>query len=281
MRISLSVIILSQNEELHLGRCLDNVQDWADEVFVVDGYSEDKTPSIAKKYRINFVQHKFVNQSRQFEWALAHLKIKNEWILRLDCDEYPTPELKREIGEVLPTVSDKINGFELKRRVYFMGRWLRHGGYYPVWILRLFRKDKAKMEQREMDEHLVLTEGKVGKLKNDFIDDCRRDMSFFTDKHNKYASREAAALTDNQSRLRLQSKLFGSQTERRRCLKENLYLRLPLFFRSFIFFIYRYFFRLGFLDGKEGLIFSFLQCFWYRFLVDAKLYERQKIAEKS
>lgn len=281
MKIPLSVIILTFNEELHLTRCLDNIGDWADEIFVVDGYSEDKTPSIAKKYRINFVQHKFVNQSQQFEWALSHLKIKNEWILRLDADEYLTTELKQEIGDILPRIANEINGFEIKRRVYFMGRWLRHGGYYPVWILRLFRKGKAKMEQREMDEQLILTEGKIGKLKNDFVDDCRKDLSFFIDKHNCYADRETQAIANCQSQLRLQPKLFGSQSEQRRYLKENFYLRLPPFFRAFLFFIYRYFFRWGFLDGKEGLIFIVLQCFWYRFLVDAKLYERQKTTEKT
>lgn len=284
MKIPISVIILTYNEEIHIGRCLKNVADWADEVFVVDSFSTDKTLEIAKQYGIKIVQHKFENQAQQFNWALDNLDIKNEWILRLDADEYLTEELKEEIsfslnpltprkaglrfrlgfGEKEISSSLEVNGYYIKRRVYFMGRWIKHGGYYPVWILRLFKKNKARSEQREMDEHIILLEGVAGKLKNDFIDNNKKDLTDWIQKHNNYALRESKDF------------LAGNYGEN----KKKIYYQLPLFCRAFMYFIYRYFIRLGFLDSKEGLIFHFLQGLWYRFLVDAKIYEKRNIIER-
>ena len=279
MKISLSLTILTYNEEIHIGRLLKNIADWADEIFIVDSFSTDKTLEIAKKYDCKIFQHKFENQAQQFNWALDNLKIKNDWILRLDADEYLTEELKEEIHQTLINTykrlidadnisinqqnqykSAVINGYYIKRRVYFMGRWIKHGAYYPIWFLRLFRKGKGRSEQRAMDEHIVLLEGKSRKLKNDFIDDNKKGLMDWTAKHNNYSSREVlAAISGN----------FGIK-------KKKFYYRLPLFCRACLYFCYRYFLRLGFLDGKEGLIFHFLQAFWYRFLVDAKIYEYKK-----
>lgn len=305
MKIPLSVIILTYNEEIHLERLMKNIADWTDEIFIVDSYSTDKTLDIARRYGAKIVQHPFENQAKQFNWALDNLPIKNDWILRLDADESLTEELKNEISETLINADKKlinadnisinqrpknqpqsvkaINGFYLKRRVYFMGRWIRHGGYYPVWFLRLFRKGKARSEERGMDEHLVLLEGKAGKLKNDFIDDNRKDLSWWIDKHNKYASREANAILETSDVLNIGVNIGTSDVQRlgdrpmkKRWLKKKIYYKLPLFCRAFLYFLYRYFFQLGFLDGKEGLIFHFLQGFWYRFLIDAKIYELKK-----
>jgi glycosyltransferase involved in cell wall biosynthesis len=303
MKLPISVIILTYNEELNLENCLRNIVDWANEIIIVDSFSTDKTLEIAKKYTNKIAQRTFINQAEQFNWALDNLEIKNEWILRLDADEYLTEELKKEIGETLfnigtsdvPNIdvnvrtSDvqklEINGFYIKRRVYFMGRWIKHGGYYPTWFLRLFKKGKARSEQRAMDEHIVLLEGKAEKFKNDFIDDNKKNLTWWINKHNNYASREAAEVfnlrTSDVQKIDVNlgtsevPKLEG-QVGQKRWLKENFYYRLPLFCRAFFYFIYRYFFRLGFLDGKEGLIFHFLQGCWYRFLVDAKLYENRK-----
>jgi len=176
MKIPVSVIILTYNEEIHIERLLKNIAGWVDEIFIVDSYSSDKTLEIAKKYGVKIVQHKFENQAQQFNWALDNLEIKNEWILRLDADEYLTSELKDEITEKLKNIPKNINGFYIKRRVYFMSRWIKHGGYYPTWLLRLFKKGKARSEQRTMDEHIILLEGKAEKLKNDFIDDNKKNL---------------------------------------------------------------------------------------------------------
>jgi len=239
------------------------------EIFVVDSFSIDKTLEIAGQYGAKVVQHLFENQAQQFNWAIDNLDIKNEWILRLDADEYLTEELKEEIKKEISS-STEVNGYFIKRRVYFMGRWMKHGGYYPTWLLRLFRKGKACSEQREMDEHIILLEGSAEKLKNDFIDDNKKNLESWIAKHNDFSTREA--------RERLKSEFVGieGQAGRKRWIKQNLYLRLPLFLRAFLYFIYRYFFRFGFLDGKEGLIFHFLQGYWHQFLTDAKEYEAMK-----
>ncbi len=276
MKLPISVIILTFNEEINLARCLNSVDKWADEIIIVDSYSIDKTLEIAKKYGAKVVQHKFENQAQQFNWALDNVDIKNDWIFRLDADEWLTEELKEEITEVLQHKSAAINGFYIKRRVYFMGRWIRHGGYYPTWILRFFRKGKARSEEREMDEHIVLLEGRTGKLKYDFIDDNQKDLEWWTNKHNNFSTREVEAVLRERD-----AKYLKGQAGQKRWIKERVYLKLPMFCRAFFYFIYRYFIRLGFLDGKEGLIFHFLQGFWYRFLIDAKLYEVKKENKRS
>lgn len=276
MKNSLAVVILTYNEELNIGQCLKNVSGWTDEIFVVDSYSTDKTLEIAKKYGAKIVQHPFKNQAEQFNWALKELKIKTDWIFRLDSDEYLTEELKDEIDDTLPRTPDSVSGFLIKRRVYFMGRWMRHGGYYPTWFLRLFRTGKGLSEIREVDEHIILLEGIIAELDNDFVDNNKRGLEDWVAKHNSYSSREMRERFKDVDSSRFPASAYGSQTKRKRWLKLNFYMRLPLFIRPFLYFFYRYFIRLGFLDGKEGLIFHFLQACWHQFLIDAKIYEFSK-----
>src|SRR3989344_7070872 len=132
MKPSVSLIVLTFNEEKNLPRCLESVKDLADEIFVVDSYSEDKTVGIAEKFGAKVFQRDFINQAEQFNWALDNLLITSDWILRLDADECLMPELRDEIAEVLPEAPSEITGFYIKRRVYFLGRWIKHGGYYPT-----------------------------------------------------------------------------------------------------------------------------------------------------
>ena len=260
-------------------RCLKSIVGLAQEIFVVDSYSTDKTLDIAGKYKANISQRPFKNQADQFNWALDNLDVKSDWILRLDADEYLTPELKLEISQVisghqqesLPAVASQrrrehksataeVSGYYIKRRVYFLGRWMRHGGYYPAWFLRLWRKGAGRIEEREMDEHALLLRGKAAKLGNDFVDDNQNGLTAWMAKHNDYALREASEV------------IKGSRGQGG---KRSFYYELPPFFRAFAYFIYRYFFRLGFLDGKKGFVFHFLHGFWYRFLIDAKIYEKR------
>jgi glycosyltransferase involved in cell wall biosynthesis len=280
-KLSISVIILTYNEEKNIEECLRSVYGWADEIFIVDSYSTDRTLEIARRYANKIYQHPFETQAKQFNWALDNLPISTEWIMRLDADERLTSELCNELREKLPSMPEEVTGLYVKRRVYFMGRWIKHGGYYPIWLLRIFRRGKGRCEERLMDEHIVVTEGKTIQLKNDIIDYNRKGLSFWIEKHNQFATREmldilAIGSHQNVSNLTINASLKGFQGSQKRWLKQNFYLKLPLFFRAFLYFIYRYFFRLGFLDGKEGLIFHFLQGFWYRFLVDAKIYEYRK-----
>lgn len=283
MRQSISVIVLTYNEEINLEQCLKSVL-FADEVIIIDCGSDDNTLKIAERYHARIYTHPFTNQAQQFNWALDNLLIKSEWILKLDSDEYLTPELQKEIQSLLTSLPTNVNGFYIKRRVYFMGKWIKHGGYYPVWFLRLWRKGKARSEEKKMDEHIVLLEGKADYLKNDFVDDDKKGLHAWIEKHKKYVVREAEEILARGSTSQIlasknreevkprniaSAQLFDEQSRSRR----NFYYKLPPFFRVFVYFIYRYFFRLGFLDGWQGTIFHFLHGFWYRLLVDAKIYE--------
>lgn len=280
VKLPISVIILTYNEEKNIEECLKSVYDWVDEIFIVDSYSTDGTLEIAKKYTDKIYQHPFENYAKQFNWALKNLPLKNEWIMRLDADERVTPELKEELLKKLPELQEDITGLYVKRRVYFMGRWIKHGGYYPTWLLRIWRKGKGYCEERWMDEHIKITEGKVFFLDNDIVDDNKKDLHWWIGKHNSYATREAIDILNLRFNFlkydNIKPAFFGTQEQRKRWLKEKLYARMPLFIRPFLYFIYRYFIKFGFLDGKEGLIFHFLQGFWYRFLVDAFIYERRR-----
>ncbi len=266
MKPSISAIILTFNEEKNLENCLKSIVDLVSEIIIIDSGSIDKTLEIGKIYDAKIFTHPFVNQAEQFNWALDNVPISRNWILKLDADEYVLPALRDEIVKTLPQTPPEITGFYIKRRVYFLNRWIKHGGYYPIWFLRLWRKGKARSENRKMDEHIVLLEGKSANLKNDFVDDNKNGLTAWLEKHKKYARREAEDVVAGN---------FGATKKR------NFYYKLPPFLRVFIYFIYRYFFRLGFLDGWEGAVFHFLHGFWYRFLVDTKIYEKSKEAKKG
>ena len=273
-----SVIILTRDEQANLPDCLASLEKLGAEVFVVDSGSSDRTVEIAKQSGCQVFEHPFENHAAQINWALQNLPIKTPWIMRLDADERLTPELVEELKQILPDTDEKITGYQVKRRVFFMGRWIRHGGYYPTWLLRIWRTDFGVCEQRWMDEHIVLKQGKIAKFQHDIIDENKKGLSFWIDKHNRYADREVkdmVSLVAEKEDDLLKSSQY-SQAIGRRWIKKNLYARSPLFLRAFLYFLMRYIIGLGFLDGLEGLIFHFLQGFWYRFLVDAKIYELRK-----
>lgn len=269
--VPISVIVLTFNEAANIATCLDSVAGWADEIFVVDSGSTDNTVEIAGRYTSEIVTHPFVNQSQQFNWAIDHLPIRTAWVMRLDADEYLLPELRQEIGRVLPTLSDDVTGIMMKRRVYFQGRWIRHGGYYPTWLLRLFRRGWARSEELSMDEHIVVLTGRTIRLQHDFVDFNRMSLAQWLAKHARYAAREAEAVEAAEGGVR--PALLSSQPARKRWLKKNVYRRFPPFVRALAFFLYRYIMRAGFLDGPQGLIFHVLQGFWYRFYIDALVWE--------
>lgn len=272
---SLSIILLTKDEESNLSASLASLESLDATIFVVDSGSTDQTVAIAKQAGCQVFEHPFENQAKQLNWALENLPIATPWIMRLDADERLTPELVEELKQVLPQTPNDITGYQVKRRVFFMGRWIRHGGYYPTWLLRIWRTGIGTCEQRYMDEHMVLSRGKIANLQHDIIDENHKGLSFWIDKHNRYADREVKdlmnAMTDASTNL-LQGGQF-SQASRRRWVKTNLYGRSPLFLRALLYFLMRYTIGLGFLDGMEGFIFHFLQGFWYRFLVDTKIYE--------
>jgi glycosyltransferase involved in cell wall biosynthesis len=275
----ISVVILTYNEEIHIKRCIENVKDIAKDVFIVDSFSNDKTIEIAESLGVKVFQNKWENnQAKQFNWALDNLPIKTKWVLRLDADEYLMPELAEEIKQKLDTLPESVTGIVFKRRHIFLNRWMKRGTY-PVKLLRLFRYNKAVCEQRWMDEHIQLLEGTSIEFENDFIDHNLNNLTWWTSKHNGYAIREAIDLLDIELGL-LENKntnvKLSPQAESKR-QKKYKYAKQPLFLRSFLYFLYRYFFKLGFLEGKEGFLWHFLQGWWYRTLVDAKIFEIKRV----
>jgi glycosyltransferase involved in cell wall biosynthesis len=272
----LAAIILTKNEERDLCACLESLAGVVSEVFVVDSGSTDRTVEIAERYRAHILTHPYINQATQFNWALSNVNSAADWILRMDADERLSEELRQELRERLPSLGSEVSGLLVPRRVRFLGRCIRHGDSYPVWLLRLWRKGLGRCEDTWMDEHVVLLAGGVMKLRGDLIHDIPKNLSDWTQKHDGYAARMCKDILGAGSNGGAQ--LPSRQAKAKRLLVRHMYLRLPAFHRAFLYWFYRYFLRLGFLDGKEGLIYHFLHAFWYRFLVDAKLFELQKSA---
>ena len=280
--LDLSVIILTYNEEIHIRRCLENIISIAKDIFIIDSFSTDRTLDIAKEYeKVKILQHHWPgNQATQFNWALNHLCINTQWILRLDADEYLLPDLIAELREKLPLLSLDVNGIIFNRRHIFMDKWMKRG-IYPVKLLRIFRYGKGMCEQRLMDEHIQLTEGRAVEFEHDFCDHNLNNLSWFCHKHVNYAIREAVDLLDIELDLTGaaesdENKQISAQAQKKR-MKKHQYAKQPLFWRSFAYFCYRYFLKGACLDGKVGFIWTFLQGWWYRTLVDAKIFEIKRI----
>lgn len=283
--MTISIIILTYNEERNIEACLESLKGLAGEIFIVDSGSRDQTLQIVRRYTEKIYSHPFETHAKQWNWALQNLPISNEWVLALDADQRITPELACEIQKVLQNPPQEIDGFYLPRRQIFRGRWIRHGGYYPKYLLKLFRRGKARCDENELSEHHFYLCGKTEKLKSDLLEANQKenDLSFWINKHKLYALKQAEEeyrKRKNNFSSPVKKDFFGNPDEKTALLKQIWY-RMPLFVRPFLYFFYRYFIRLGFLDGKQGLIFHFYQGFWYRMLVDVNLYKLRKLREAS
>lgn len=281
--MSISIVILTYNEEENIRKCLKSSKSLTDKIYIIDSFSTDKTLEICEEYGCKIFQNKFINQANQLNWALDNVDIKENWILRLDADEFMKEELVEEIKNKIPNINENISGIFLKRRLYFMGKWMKHG-IYPTYILRLWKKGNAICEERWMDEHMKVTIGETTRFDNDFIDDNKKPITWWINKHNNYASREAVEQLNNKYNLTnanvIEGNIFGTQEQKKKWIKNNLYTKLPSGLRTSMYFIYRYIIRLGFMDGYRGFIFHSMQGFWYRLLVDAKVFEIEKISKE-
>lgn len=272
----ISVVILTFNDEIQIRNCLESIRDVTDDIVVVDSFSTDGTLGICREYGARIYQNRFVNQAIQFNWGLDNATFKHEWILRLDSDEVVPKRLKDEIRSRVGVEPD-IAAYYLNRRMYWMGRWLRHGRIYPHYIVRLFRKGRARYEEKT-EEHLIV-DGPIGRMQFDFLEaNQKNNLDYFTEKHLVTARGEIREALEaaGPGRPAIEPRLLGPKVHRTRWLKDRVYARAPLFLRPFLYFVYRYFFCLGFLDGIPGLIFHVLQGFWYRFYIDAKIYEARE-----
>jgi glycosyltransferase involved in cell wall biosynthesis len=268
----IAVVVLTHNEELNLPFALESVAGWAREIFVLDSFSSDATLEVARRFGAFVYENKFEDYSKQRNVALTDIAIGSEWVLFLDADEWVTQELKNEIARVIAS-NPLENGFFLKYRMIWMGTWVRRG-YYPTWILRMFRRGRAHFGDRSCNEHLVI-DGATGFLKEDFIHEDRKSISDWIAKHNRYATLEAFELLKEESTFHdVRARLWrASQVERKRWLRYRVWNRLPPLLRPLIYFVYRSVFCGGFLDGPRALVYHFLQALWYPLLIDIKYLE--------
>lgn len=286
MKLPISIIILTFNEERNIESCLESVCDFVEDIFVVDSFSTDKTLEISRRYTDKIFQHEFENYGSQRNWALNNLPLQTEWVLNLDADHRVSERLRSELVKIF-SMDHKINenSFLITRKAIFMDRWIQYGNQYPVYHAVLFRKGSGMCENKLYDQHFLVN-GKV-KVINGYIENIASQLADFTLRHEKWSTLEAVEYLKEKHKVGkygeykvVLKNLFGDPIQKRRYFKE-LYLKLPLLIRPFVYFWYRYVFKFGFLDGKEGLIFHFLQGLWFRFLVDAKIYEIEGKAKKE
>lgn len=278
--LDISVIILTYNEEKHIERCIKNAKRFANEIFVIDSFSSDNTVVLAENLGAKVFKNKWENNhAKQFNWGLENLPISTEWIFRLDADEYLTENLIDELYSKVPKLDKSISGIVFPRKLFFLGKLINRDGM-NMRILRMFRNKIGYCENRWMDEHIVLTNGKSVEFENLFIDHNLNSLGWWICKHDNYAIKEAVELLSLNYGLIKHNDILenGSLADAANIKREQKtkYARLPLFLRAFMYFCLRYIFKLGFLEGKEGFLWHFLQGWWYRTLVDAKIFEIKK-----
>ncbi|MFT5705898.1 MAG: glycosyltransferase involved in cell wall biosynthesis [Oceanospirillaceae bacterium] len=284
MTKNISAVILTFNEDMHIKRCVDSLLEVVDHIYVMDSFSTDSTLIILSEYKnITIKKNKFINYAVQFNHALDEFNIDSDWVMRIDADEYIDSELVNYLNMNIASIPSATTGILLNRHMTFMGKFLIHGGMSSYWMLRLWRNGMGRCEQTWMDEHIILSSGDMLKADGKLVDDNLNTLSWWAHKHVDYSTREAIDIIQrelNQQNNTIEAKLFGSKSEQIRFLK-NLYSKMPLFVRPFIYFIYRYFIRFGFLDGKQGFLWCVFQGFWYRMMVDAKVFELKSLVHTN
>lgn len=278
----ITAIILTKNEEVNIERCIKSLIGVADRICVVDSGSTDNTIEIAQRLGAEIFHHEpFKHYAAQFNWALDNIGIKTKWVYRIDADEVVTPELGEElIAACKFHHDDDVNGFVMKFKIAFMGKFLKHGGIYPFYNLTVFKFGFGRYEDRAMGEHIILSEGRTIDLKNDCLHYDFKSLDAWINKHNWYATREVDDYFATRTIGQINANELYHEAKKASKLRDGFYYKLPKFFRAKLYFWYRYYLKLGFLDGQAGYVHAFLQAYWYRFLVDAKIME-QEIKQKQ
>jgi len=273
---SVSAIILTRNEEKNLGDCLDSLRGFAERCVVVDCGSSDRTVEIAKEKGADVCFHEFTYYAAQFNWAIDNAGITSDWILRIDADERLTDALIAEAKEIISSpeaVSGDLNGVVMEADYVFLGRTIRYGLHKKRRVM-LFKRDIGRIEDRRRDAHSVISRGVTKACKNRFVHKDFKDLDSYIRRYNWYATREMQDWLDFKKGAS-QEINAGAEIARNRKNKFGIYYRAPRFFRAWLWFIYNYIFRLGFLDGREGFLYPYFECYWYRMLVDAKIFEHE------
>jgi glycosyltransferase involved in cell wall biosynthesis len=275
--LPVSVIVPARNEASNLPRCLESLRG-VGEIYVIDSQSNDGTAEIAQSFGATVVQFHYAGGwPKKRQWAMDTIPLAYDWIFLVDADEALTPELAEEIRHAIQ--DSNFDGYYIALQMFFLGRVLRHGGA-GFYKLSLFRRGNGRFECRlkdqdasmadmEVHEH-VIVEGQSARLKNHLLHHNVESISRYIQKHDEYANWDARVwLEGGANSAELAPSLFGSQAQRRRWLRKRLFT-FPG--SSLLLFIYRYFFRLGFLDGVPGLIYCGFQGMQF-FHIKAKIYE--------
>ncbi len=270
--LSLTIVIPTLNEEIVLPRAIESCKRLGVEIFILDSASTDRTSEIAKNLGCKVVTGNWSSFSEKMNYALTQLPIHTEWIMRLDADEYLTEDFVVNIHQVLNSVSQGVDALIVRRRVIFLNKWLKYGAMYPLEHARITRKGKGHYESRLLDEHVIVP-GEQKRLLLDIVDNDQKGIAHWLVKHVQYAKIQYLMEQKNVSETKNSWKSLNGGLKWRRFIKEEIYSRAPMFFRPFAFWFYRYILLFGFLDGKAGFIWHFLHAFWYRFSVDALIYE--------
>jgi glycosyltransferase involved in cell wall biosynthesis len=273
-----SFIILTYNEEVHLDRLLRSISGLDAQIFILDSGSTDKTVFVAEQFGAMFLEHPFENHPRQWDHALKYFPVKTPWVICLDADQEVSPELKNRLLSFDDRDYPDVNGIYFNRKNYFKGRWIKHGGYYPFYLLKMFRYGTGYSDINENMDHRFIVPGKPEVWKDGIIKEenlKENQISFWIDKHNRYSDLVAQEEVERMMQLRtqtIQPRFWGSPDERT-AWRKQLWWKLPRYMRPMIYFIQRIVFQLGILDGRTGIIFHFLQGFWFRLIVDVKIDE--------
>ena len=282
---SITAIILTYNEEKHIARCIASLQQVCARICIIDSYSTDRTVEIAQSMGAEIFVHTWENNhSKQINWGIQAINVQTPWTMRIDADEYLSLDLQAEIKQQLDAVSPQVSGIEFTRKVIFKEKWIRFGGFYPIYLLRLWRSGKGSCEQRLMDEHIVLSEGDTIRFKGQLVDENLNSFHWWVLKHNNYARREAADALNQKYQFSYMTDLVASgsgQAQLKRRAKNSFYNRLPLGIRAVLYFIFRFVFQFGFLDHPKVWFFHFMQGLWYRLLVDINIYEAEKAGKND
>ena len=282
---NITVIIPMRNELKHIERSVKSALRLTQNVMVVDSYSTDGSTDIAKNLGAKVFQYEWTNSSnfsKKINWALNNLPIKTTWAIRLDADEYFLDDTINKLPLIINDIPDDVNGCTLIRRVSFLGRWIKHSGEYPKTSLRIFRVGKVEMENRWLDEHVDLGVGKALDLPYSIMDDNKQTLAQWIDKHNNnYSNKEVVELINDELNLFNRKTTHLDKNAQKKKKLKSKYSKMPKYIRCFVFFFYRYIIKLGFLDGKEGFLWNFYQCLWYRILVDTKIDELYRSCGKD
>ncbi|MCR5687570.1 MAG: glycosyltransferase family 2 protein [Lachnospiraceae bacterium] len=279
----ITAIILTKNEEVNIRKCILSIKPIVKRIIVVDSGSTDKTVDVARELGADVmvnVMSPFL-YAKQFLYAMENGNIQTKWVFRIDADEELTEKSAAEIDKLCNDNEDTdVNGIVVRFEVNFMGRAIRHGGVYPLRKLLVFKYGKGNIEDRCMDEHCVLFEGRSVEVLYDSLHHDDKGLGAWIDKHNGYSSREMQDYFNSVSSASSTGldavHSLDAKAKFKRFLRWKIYYKLPAGFRAWAYYIYRCYIRLGFLDGREGRIFCFMQAYWYRYLVDAKIFEAEK-----